>query len=113
MNQVLNDFVRGVGMNFELRRERPDGGENLAGLQFAADERLLGCKDQLIEDRFARAESEFEYCHIIYVTHVTANVKRGTAVGGKPDEASAKASISNTRNCRQLTSASCFIRSVV
>ena len=81
MNQVLNGFVRGVGMDFERRRERPDGGENLAGLQFAADESLLGGKDQLIEDLFAGAESQFERYHIIYVTHVTANVNRGTVVG--------------------------------
>lgn len=59
-DQMLNDLVRRVRMNFEVGRERAHRGECLSRLEFAADERLDRCKHDLIEDRLSGLQLESE-----------------------------------------------------
>jgi hypothetical protein len=47
-------------MNFKLGSERPDGREDLARPQFSADERFLGGENELVKNRFARPQGEFQ-----------------------------------------------------
>lgn len=75
LNQMLNNFVRGVGMNFKLRGEQPDGREVLAGTQFAADDGFLRGENQLVENGFAGLKRAVEKCHRHTVTRGSAIVK--------------------------------------
>lgn len=60
LNQVLNDFMRRVGMNLELRSKRSDGRKRLARLQFPADERFLRGENELVKDGFAWSNRALE-----------------------------------------------------
>lgn len=76
LNQVLDNFVRGVGMNLELGGEESHRRKRLAGTQFAADGGFLGGENKLVKDGFTRPEREMEQCHMRIVTHVIVHVKR-------------------------------------
>jgi hypothetical protein len=75
LNQVLDDFVRCIRVNFEFGRERPDRRKCLARLKFAADEGLFSGKYKLVENGFAGVKVEAEQCHMRTVTQVTVLVK--------------------------------------
>jgi hypothetical protein len=60
LDQVLDDSVRCIRMNFELGRERPDRGKCLARMKFAADEGLFRGKYKLVENGFAGVQVETE-----------------------------------------------------
>jgi hypothetical protein len=75
--QVLNDFVRCVRVNLQLGRQRSNGWERMARLKLAADERLCDGKNNLIENRQAGTQREFEWCHMRNVTQVSVPVKSG------------------------------------
>jgi len=74
MDQVLDNFMRRVGVNLQVGGQRADGREWLSRQEFAADEGLRGGVNHLIEDRLARPECHLEYCHIRNVTRVTPRV---------------------------------------
>lgn len=76
LDEVLNNLVRGVGVNFQIRRERADRGKRLARKEFTADERFGGGEDNLIEDGLAGSKSDLQTCHINNVTEGTGEVKR-------------------------------------
>lgn len=64
LNQVLDNFVRRIGMNPELGGEESHGRKRLAGPQFAADRGFLGGENKLVKDGFTRAEGDAEQCHM-------------------------------------------------
>jgi hypothetical protein len=76
LNEMLNSFVRGVGVDFESGCQRSNGGEGLAGLELAADEGLLSGENYLIDNRLTRLELETQSCHTNNVMHRTENVKK-------------------------------------
>ena len=55
LDQVLNHFVRRVGMNLQLRCQGSHGREALSWPKLAADESLLCGKYHLVEDGLAGA----------------------------------------------------------
>src|SRR5215472_6211970 len=81
LNQMLNDLVRGVRMNLELGRKRPDRRKCLARLKLAADERFLRGKHKLVKNGFARAKMKLEQRHMRTVTQVTVFVKNSHFLG--------------------------------
>jgi hypothetical protein len=64
LNQVLDNFVRRIGMNLELRGEESHGRERLAGPQLAADGGLLGGENKLVKDGFTGPQGEVKQCHM-------------------------------------------------
>ena len=64
LNQVLDNFMRRIGMNPELGGEESHGRKRLAGAQFAADGGFLGRENKLVKDRFTGPEGEAEQCHM-------------------------------------------------
>ena len=59
--EVLNLFMRGVGMDFERRGQRADRGKCLCRLEFTADENLLRSEHDLVGNEFTGFELEAEY----------------------------------------------------
>ena len=60
LNEVLNDTMRGVGVDLELGCKRSDGWKGLSWSEFAADECFLRGVYNLIEDGFAGTQDEAE-----------------------------------------------------
>lgn len=77
LDEVLDGFVRGVGVNLERGSQSADRGEGLAGLKFAADEGFLRGKHNLVGDGLSGLKLELEYCHMDTVTLRTDCVKDG------------------------------------
>ena len=63
VNEAGDDFVRSVGINFELARERTNGGEFVARAELAGDDGFGGGVDDLLVDGGARAEVDAEGEH--------------------------------------------------
>jgi hypothetical protein len=63
-------------MDLQLGRQGAHGRERLSSLKLPANDRLLGCEDDLIEDRLAGPELEPERCHIDNVTHALSSELR-------------------------------------
>ncbi len=74
LNQVLDDLMRGIGMNLQLGGQRPHRGKRLSRQEFTADERLGRGEYHLIEDRLTRTKGDFQACHISTVTEGTGPV---------------------------------------
>src|SRR6185437_3952917 len=72
LNEALNDFMRRIGVDLELRGQRPDGREGLAWPVLAAQQCPLHGKYHLLDDGLSRAKREAYRCHTCSVTHVSA-----------------------------------------
>lgn len=83
LDQVLNHLVSGIGVDFQLGRQRAHGRESLSRKEFAADQGSLCGKHYLIEDRTARAQAKPEQCHTNNVTRVTPIVKSQLLLRGR------------------------------
>lgn len=77
VNQMLDDFMRGIGVNFEIGGERANGRKGLPGLKLAADKGFGGGEDHLIENGLAGPKRiQPQQRHSRNVTRRTRRVKR-------------------------------------
>ena len=85
VNEVLNDLMCGVGVDFQLGRQCADRRKGLTWLKLATDERLRRGKYHLVEDGLSRLKGESEECHSQNVTDVTdwCQTVRKTPGGGR------------------------------
>ena len=60
LDQMLHYFVRRIGMDFQFRGQAAHRGKRLSGRQLAADERLLGRVNCLIEYGLAATKGQRE-----------------------------------------------------
>jgi hypothetical protein len=58
LNQVLNDLMSRVGVDFQVGRQRTDRWERLTRLVFTTQECLLRGEQQLLDDRLAGTKRE-------------------------------------------------------
>ena len=75
--QLRDDLVRGVGIDFEFFAERADGGERVAGSHLARDHGLLGGVDHLLKERDARPELDTEGDHKGVLDKIVHLARRG------------------------------------
>jgi len=75
-------------MDFQVGGQRADRRKRLPGQKLAADERLLGRENYLVDDGLAGLELEPQRCHMDNVTDGTLRVKLAAATRlGKTDAA--------------------------
>ncbi len=75
LNQMLDDFVGGVGVNLQIRGQRTHRWKCLPRAELARDKRTNRRVYDLIENRLPGLESEAKECHSSSVTLVTPPVK--------------------------------------
>ncbi len=85
LDQVLHDFVGGIGMDLEVGRERAYRRERLPGLEFPADEGFYRSEHDLVEDRLARLQREAQECHRRTVTQTHCPAQPSRPVGLERD----------------------------
>ena len=76
LNQVLNHFVRRIGVYLQFGRQNPNRRERLSREELAANQGSFRGKDDLIKNGLSRAQIESEQCHINNVTDRTPHVKQ-------------------------------------
>jgi len=71
VDEVSDDLVGGVGIDFEFLAERAHGRKGIAGAELAADHGFFGCVDDLLEERDAGAVWNAEGDHVCTITRST------------------------------------------
>ena len=66
VNEAGDDFMGGVGIDFELSAESADGGKFVAGTELAGDDGFRGSVDDLLVDGSAGFEVHVERDHEVY-----------------------------------------------